>query len=332
MTYQTLLLSGDQGIQQAVKLLQQGECVALPSETVYGLAADAMQPSAVNKIFAAKGRPANHPLIVHIPHVSHVARWARHIPAQLDQLSEAFWPGPLTVLVEKKPEVPNEVTGGLDTIALRVPAHPLFLEVLRSIDTGLAAPSANPYKKLSPTIAEQVDYGLHGRIAAILDGGHCDFGLESTIIDLVSDTPRILRAGPISRQQIEAVLGCPVELPEEHVEVVPGNVKAHYQPATPLIVLSTSELLRQLEVLEGQSCELVIWSQTAKDHCLEMSFDAKRIRVLDNDAQGFGRELYLTLHKADQDHMSQIILEAPPTDEAWRAVNDRLSRAQSKLL
>lgn len=148
---------------------------------------------------------------------------------------------------------------------------------------------------------------------------------------MVSDQPRILRAGPIDRQAIEAVLGCSVELPNEHVEVVPGNVKAHYQPATPLSVLSTAALLQQLDVLEAKSCELVIWSQDAKDHCLEMSFDPKRIRVLDNHAKGFGRELYLTLHQIDQDHVEQIVLEAPPTDEAWRAVNDRLSRAQSKF-
>lgn len=332
MSYQTQLLTGDSAIQQAAELLQAGECVALPSETVYGLAADAMRPEAVQKIFTAKGRPANHPLIVHIPDLSHVARWAVDVPENLATLAAEFWPGPLTVLLKKHPQVPNAVTGGLDTIALRVPAHPKFLAVLKEINTGLAAPSANPYKKLSPTIAEQVDYGLHGRIAGILDGGHCAFGLESTILDLVSEQPRILRAGPISRQQIEDVLECSVELPTEHVEVVPGNVKAHYQPATPLTVLPTSELLKQLDVLEGKSCELVIWSQDAKDHCLEMSFDAKRIRVLDNNAQGFGRELYLTLHQIDQDHVEQIVLEAPPTSEDWRAVNDRLSRAQSKLI
>ena len=204
--YETLLLNGDEAVNQAVQLLQQGECVALPTETVYGLAADAANAQAVDKIFAAKGRPKNHPLIVHIPDVSHLEKWAADIPATAYALAEQFWPGPLTLLLKKAPHVDGVVTGGLDTIALRVPAHPLFLSVLAQLDSGLAAPSANRYKQLSPTIAEQVSKGLQGRIAAVLDGGPCAHGLESTIVDLVSDLPRILRAGPITKQQLDVAL------------------------------------------------------------------------------------------------------------------------------
>ena len=195
-------------------------------ETVYGLAADAANDDAVRKIFEAKGRPADHPLIVHIPEVDHLERWAIDIPDLAFQIAEQFWPGPLTLLLKKAPQVSSVVTGGRDTIALRIPEHTLFREILKQANLGLAAPSANRYKKLSPTTADQVIKGMRGRISAVLDGGSCEFGLESTIIDLTSERPTIVRTGPITRASLERQIGCEFDQPESHNVAVPGNVAA----------------------------------------------------------------------------------------------------------
>jgi L-threonylcarbamoyladenylate synthase len=328
--YQTALLSGEDSVTQAVSLLQKGECVALPSETVYGLAADASDIIAVNKIFVAKGRPKNHPLIVHIPDVSHLNKWAKTIPESAYNLAKQFWPGPLTLLLNKAEHVPYEVTGGLDTIALRVPAHPLFLQVLSKLNAGLAAPSANRYKQLSPTIAEQVMQGLDGRIAAVLEGGACEHGLESTILDLVSENPRILRSGPVTQRQLEKAMGQSVNTPEHHLEVVPGNVEAHYQPNTPLRVLSSEQLLAEIELPHPNNCHFIVWSDNIIEQCRKTEMLTCKWSRLENDAAHFGSKLFVTLYQVDQMFHSQIIIEQPPQSDAWAAVNDRLSRAATQ--
>jgi L-threonylcarbamoyladenylate synthase len=327
--YQTSLLSGENSVTQAVDLLQRGEAVALPTETVYGLAADASDIIAVNKIFEAKGRPKNHPLIVHIPDVSHLENWAKTIPNIAYDLATLFWPGPLSILLPKADHVHYEVTGGLDTIALRIPAHPLFLEVLTKLNKGLAAPSANRYKQLSPTIAEQVMQGLGGRIAAVLEGGPCQHGLESTILDLVSEKPRVLRAGPVTQQQLETAMGHSVDTPKNHAEAVPGNVEAHYQPNTPLHILSSTQLLAKIDSLLQKNCHLIVWSDTIVERCKKVNFPASKWSNLENDAALFGRDLYVTLYRVDQTFPSQIIIEQPPQSDAWAAVNDRVSRASA---
>ena len=327
--YKTALLKGEEAVKQAVQLLQQGECVALPTETVYGLAADAANPAAVDKIFTAKGRPKNHPLIVHIPDVSHLEKWAADIPPIAYSLAEQFWPGPLTLLLKKAPHVDDVVTGGLDSIPLRVPAHPLFLAVLEKLNGGLAAPSANRYKQLSPTISEQVTTGLAGRIAAVLDGGACAHGLESTILDLVSEQPRILRAGPISKQQLDNALGCDIEMPEKHLEVVPGNVKAHYQPITPAKLLSTKELAAQITALAAANSYFLVWSEQSIAQLQAAGIDAQQWRTMPAEAAAFGQQLYVSLYQVDQLGVAQIIVEQPPQTDEWRAINDRLSRAAS---
>jgi L-threonylcarbamoyladenylate synthase len=325
--YQTSLLYGEDSVKQAVSLLQKGECVALPTETVYGLAADASDISAVNKIFEAKGRPKNHPLIVHIPDVSHLENWAKAIPNTAYDLAKLFWPGPLSLLLKKADHVPYEVTGGLDTIVLRVPAHPLFLDVLRKLNTGLAAPSANRYKQLSPTIAEQVMQGLDGRIAAVLEGGACEHGLESTILDLVSEKPRILRAGPVTQQQLEAAMGQIINAPKNHIEVVPGNVEAHYQPNTPLLIMSSEQLLTEISRLKQKNYHFVVWSDAVIEQSKKTHVPSSQCSNLGNDAANYGRKLYVTLYQVDQTRPTQIIVEQPPQSDAWAAVNDRLSRA-----
>ena len=327
--YQTLLLSGEDSVAQAVSLLQKGECVALPTETVYGLAADASDIIAINKIFEAKERPKNHPLIVHIPDVSHLENWAKAIPSTAYDLAKLFWPGPLSLLLKKSDHVPYEVTGGLDTIALRVPSHPVFLDVLSKLNKGLAAPSANRYQQLSPTIAEQVMQGLEGRIAAVLEGGPCEHGLESTILDLVIEKPRILRSGPVTQQQLETAMGQSVHTPKNHTQVVPGNVKAHYQPNTSLHILSSEQLLADIDKLAQKNCHLIVWSNAVIKQCQKTDFLTSKWSTLENDAALFGRELYVSLYQVDQTCPSQIIIEQPPQSDAWAAVNDRLSRAAS---
>lgn len=312
-------------LNRAVQLLQQGECVAVPTETVYGLAADARNADAVRGIFTAKGRPANHPLIVHLASAAHLPEWAIHIPAEAWLLADAFWPGPLTLLLHKAPNVPIEVTGGLPSIGLRVPAHPQLLALLQQLDSGVAAPSANPYKALSPTSAAQVIAGLEGRIAAVLDGGACEFGLESTIVDLTQPerSIRILRAGPISRIAIEHVLGRPVEAPQQHNEAVPGNVQAHYQPLTSLHLYSSDELVELTHNGIDDDIGLLLWSP----RLIGLLQDRHSVQTLPDNALSFAQALYQTLHAADQHGYRQLWLERPPTSEEWLAINDRLMRA-----
>ncbi|MFB1028934.1 MAG: L-threonylcarbamoyladenylate synthase, partial [Thauera sp.] len=194
-------------ISEAAALLRAGELVGMPTETVYGLAADALDPAAVGKIFAAKGRPADHPLIVHLPSAEHLPQWAAAIPKDAIALARAFWPGPLTLILKRTADVPDEVTGGQDTVGVRVPAHPVALALLRAFDGGLAAPSANRFGRISPTTAAHVQEELGERVALILDGGACEVGIESTILDFSRDVPEILRPGAIGPEDIARVIG-----------------------------------------------------------------------------------------------------------------------------
>ena len=202
-------------VKRAAELLRQGELVAFPTETVYGLGADAANPAAVAKIFAVKGRPADHPLIVHLPGDDHIERWARDVPAAAYELAEAFWPGPLTLILKRQPGVPDAVTGGQDTVGLRVPGHPLALELLREFKGGVAAPSANRFGHISPTCADHVRDELGSAPDLILDGGDCQVGLESTIISLVDDRPILLQPGVISLPELCEALGRGVVLPDQ---------------------------------------------------------------------------------------------------------------------
>lgn len=304
------------------RLLQAGELVALPTETVYGLAADAAQPEAVNKIFIAKNRPATHPLIVHIASVEKLSDWVSEIPPAAKQLAEAFWPGPLTMLFHKSPRVNQVVTGGLDTIAIRVPQHPVFLGILEKLNTGLAAPSANPHKQISPTTAQHVLKGLSGKIAAVLDGGPCSVGLESTILDLTTPVPRILRPGPITPAMIEAVLQTPIESPATHHEPVPGNMAEHYQPKTPAFMMTHDELKTYL-AQSHQRIGLLFYSPDLHNDHTEKSLQ------LPKEKSAYAKQLYQALHDLDQNHIDEILIEAPPQSPEWQDVWDRLLKATS---
>ncbi|MEM1112456.1 MAG: L-threonylcarbamoyladenylate synthase [Pseudomonadota bacterium] len=323
----TDILKGEAGIAEAVRLLRDEQVVALPTETVYGLAGDARSPLAVGRIYAAKARPSNRPLIVHVADAERVSDWASEIPDCLAALADAFWPGPLTVVLKRSPAVPDAVSAGLETIALRVPEHPVFRAVLEAVGTGLAAPSANPYQALSPTTAEQALDGLQGRIPAVLEGGPCALGLESTILDLTAETPRVLRAGPITASEIARRIGRPVAHPEAHDAVVPGNVKAHYQPRTPLQLTPVNR-----ESIEQAAAEtaFMVWSEGAR-HQLTRSGVAPEFRwVMPERSGDYAQALYNTLFRIDQSAAKAILVEPPPTGEAWRGVLDRLTRSQHR--
>ncbi len=315
-------------IDRAVALLQAGELVGMPTETVYGLGADAANAEAVAKIFAAKGRPADHPLIVHLPGHDWIERWAVDIPDAVWELAESFWPGPLTLILKKQPWVPDAVTGGQDTVGLRVPGHPVALALLRAFaqaggSGGVAAPSANRFGRISPTAAQHVADELGGSVPLILDGGACPVGIESTIIDLSSGVPRLLRPGHISAEQIETVIGVRPELPQGAVPRASGTLEAHYAPRTRLKVVSRERLLDFLNVIRhrGGFCGVICHSQpphAGMPHVWKM---------LPADPAGYANGFYGALRELDGTGADTIVVEALPEGPAWAAVADRLRRA-----
>jgi L-threonylcarbamoyladenylate synthase len=310
-------------IQRAVALLRQGELVALPTETVYGLGADALNPEAVVKIFAAKGRPSDHPLIVHLPDAEQLTLWARDIPREAIALARAFWPGPLTLILKKEEGVPDIVTGGQDTVGLRVPNHPVALALLRAFGSGVAAPSANRFGRISPTTAGHVRQELGDRVPLILDGGPCEVGLESTILDLSRDVPVILRPGAIGVDDIARVIGRRPRLPGEMEEMtaaprVSGALAAHYAPRTPLELVDSASLSSRL--LAGD----VVLARTAQPADLPAGVQWVPAPA---DAAGFAHDLYARLRALDEAGCTRILVEAPPVTPEWAAVADRLGRA-----
>ncbi|WP_070962574.1 L-threonylcarbamoyladenylate synthase [Vibrio sonorensis] len=321
----TLHLSADKqkDIEQAKEILANGELVAIPTETVYGLAADASNPEAVKKIFAAKGRPANHPLIVHIGNMDQLSDWAQDIPEQAYQLAKAFWPGPVTMLLNKADKANSVVTGGLETIGVRMPAHGVFSTLLQS-GLAVAAPSANPYKKLSPTSAEHVLNSLGGKLAAVLDGGDCVHGLESTIVDLTQTPLRILRSGPISAAQLSDVLGEEVLSPKTHNVAVPGNVTSHYQPNTKVRLVDSQALSNT----QGKKVAYLHYSSLDES---QQAIENVTSKQMSGNVAEYSYQLYRSLDEADKWGCEEIWVERPPLSDEWLAVHDRLNRAQSKL-
>ncbi|KFZ30822.1 hypothetical protein IDSA_06980 [Pseudidiomarina salinarum] len=309
-------------LSRAADWLKQGELVAVPTETVYGLAADATNPAAVEKIFEAKGRPKNHPLITHIRDLGQLDFWAQRPPAWLYSALETAWPGPLTVVLRKQPWINNTVTGGLDTIGLRVPSHPALLELMKTGELALAAPSANLYQQLTPTTPEQVRAALDGRIAAILDGGRCQLGTESTIVGISENQVTVLRAGPLQRREFEALFPVPVVAPAYHQEQVPGNKRVHYRPTTPVYLKSCEEIMNA-----GARSDLVClyFSDELSQWHSEQS-DLKGI-AMPADAVGYRHALYASLYLADQRNAGAIWIEMPPKAEGWDDIWDRLHRA-----
>ncbi|MFY8274560.1 L-threonylcarbamoyladenylate synthase [Pseudoalteromonas sp. SSDWG2] len=309
-------------LQQAGELLCSGELVAVPTETVYGLAADASNPDAVRKIFAAKNRPTNHPLITHIGSIDQLSRWVKSIPSWVTPLAQAFWPGALTLIFERHPDVSDVITGGLPSIGVRIPDHPVLLSVLQQFDIAVAAPSANPYQKLSPTSAEQVIAGLDGKIAAVLDGGECGVGTESTILRVSESKAEILRSGPLSAEHIQPYLPFPVTMPQSHQESVSGNMKVHYQPNAKVIICSAVELQQRLEQ-QPHTTAVVVYSDELQH------LESEHLVRLSSDCQGYRQGFYASLHQLDKQGIEQLLVEAPPREPKWADIWDRLSRASA---
>jgi L-threonylcarbamoyladenylate synthase len=307
-------------ILEAVAALRRGEVIGLPTETVYGLAADASNADAVRKIFALKGRPADHPLIVHIADASALSRWASGPLALAGKLAEAFWPGPLTMILPRQPCVPDAVTGGQDTVGVRCPAHPLALQVLRIFGTGLAAPSANRFGHISPTTAGHVREEFGDGVPLILDGGDCEVGIESTIIDLSSDVPRILRPGSITHEQMEAVIGPVAQDRSEHSPRASGTLEAHYAPRTPMLMLARAALEQEAKQQRAFGKRVAILAIDS----LPLGFDGV---ILPGEAKAFAHGLYAAMRQLDAGDEQLLLVERPPEGAAWLAVHDRLRRA-----
>ena len=322
----------DETLSLAVEWLRSGEPVGLPTETVYGLAADASNAAAVSKIFAAKGRPADHPLIVHVASIDAAKAWAADWPEAANILADAFWPGPMTLIVKRAAHVLDAVTGGQDTVGLRVPSHPVARAVLELLDgehRGLAAPSANQFGQVSPTTAAHVAAEFPDRLLMILDGGACEVGVESTIIDVSGDAVRVLRPGRVRTSEIEQVLGATLAERGEDAHRVSGTLASHYAPKTQTLMLATARLKMQLRAFRQAQ-------DRGPMRCvITHSFDAEpaeRVRVvrLAADAETWERELYAMLRSLDEERYGTLIIEAPPDTPEWDAVNDRVKRATQR--
>jgi L-threonylcarbamoyladenylate synthase len=341
-------------INEAVQSLREGGLVAFPTETVYGLGADAKNPEAIKKIFTAKGRPSNHPLIVHLAapdkfdqtHVDWVALlapWVRDLSEEALKLIHVFWPGPLTLVFKKDKSVLNELTGGQDTVAIRAPAHPLAQELLRKFKGGVVAPSANRFGKVSPTSAADVRHEFEGMLdLMVLDGGDCEVGIESTIIDLSSgDKAMLLRPGTITPSDIFAKTGIKVYRPGEvganeagyeattDLPRVSGSLKAHYAPTTPLRLYASGRVLDALTEYPDIKSRVAVaaWDSESSlvmdDH---PSTDIEEV-IVSSDPTTFASRLYRTLRDLDQQGWDLILFPEPPIGEEWDGVRDRLQRA-----
>jgi L-threonylcarbamoyladenylate synthase len=313
-------------IAAAARALEQGALVAFPTETVYGLGADAENPQAVAAIYAAKGRPQDHPVIVHLAPEADLSYWARDIPPEAHALAQAFWPGPLTMILRRAPGIPDAVSGGQDTVGLRCPSHPVAQALLRAFKGGkggLAAPSANKFGHVSPTTAAHVREEFGDAIPQILDGGQSEVGIESTIVDLsrmAARGPVLLRPGHISAQQIGAVIGRVPAAPDAQAPRASGTLDAHYAPATPVaLVDDLAAALAQLARAGRRAAAIHFGSHDAPGAVAAIAMAGSSV--------AYAHDLYAALRDMDHAGADIILVERPPQDGAWQGVNDRLRRA-----
>lgn len=305
-------------IETAARILRAGRLVAFPTETVYGLGANALDPDAVARIFAVKGRPRTSPLIVHVASIEMAQSLVTTWPDAADRLAHRFWPGPLTLVLDKKPTIPAIVTAGLPTVGLRMPAHPIALALIRAAGVPLAAPSANRFTQLSPTTADHVRRSLGDDVDYILDGGLCHVGIESTVLSLAKPQPVLLRPGGISRIELEAVVG-PVTTAAEVTESAhpaPGMHPRHYSPQTPLLLVTNGEVPDRGNGIYLQYLHLPSRADLA---VIEMPLSAAE----------YAAAFYDTLHTADRAGRDWIAVDLPPNTPDWEAIHDRLRRAAS---
>jgi len=323
-------------IARAAALLAQGKLVAFPTETVYGLGADADNRDAVAAIFAAKGRPADHPLIVHLQDAAALEAWSIAAPPAAAQLARAFWPGPLTLVLPRSPRAHDGLTGGQDTVGLRCPAHPWAQALLAAFAAergdaaaALAAPSANRFGCISPTSAAHVRADLgekpSGRVHMILDGGACPLGIESTIVDLSTSAPRLLRHGSITRRSLEAALGRAVLDAGADAPRASGRLKSHYAPRAPLELLPAAQLPARLNALAATKLAVLAPAAALLDRPAHVLLRL----VAPATAAEYARRLYALLHQLDASGAQRLLVTQPPPGEDWEAVHDRLRRAST---
>jgi L-threonylcarbamoyladenylate synthase len=305
-------------IRKAAEILRAGGLVAFPTETVYGLGADASNARAVARLYATKGRPADHPVIVHFSSKEKAFSWAREVPAAARQLAERFWPGPLTVILKRSKLAKDFVTGGQDSVGLRVPSHPVAHELLKMFQNGIAAPSANRFGLVSPTTAAHVRADLGDDVDLVLEGGASEVGIESTIIDLSSGAAALLRPGSISRAELEDVLRSKVEEKSFSSPRHSGGLERHYAPRTPARMVSTHNLDKEIEKLKQRVAVLAFSRPDERVDCwLRMP----------RSPEGYARRLYAALRELDTAGCETILVEAPPEAPEWAAVRDRLQKA-----
>ncbi|RPI48241.1 MAG: threonylcarbamoyl-AMP synthase [Betaproteobacteria bacterium] len=310
-------------IARAAAVLRAGGVVAFPTETVYGLGADASNAAAIGKIYALKGRPSTHPVIVHLARSAQLADWARAIPPLARKLAQCFWPGPLTLILRRAGHVLDAVTGGQDTVAIRVPAHPVAQALLQAFGGGVAAPSANRFGRVSATSAAHVRAEFGAALDLLLDGGECAVGIESTIVDVSGPQPVLLRPGGIGVLELEAVLGVGLASGSAASPRAPGTLKAHYAPSTPLMLVDSDMVPELVRSLDRQDKKLAV-----------LSFSIMRPLLpglvwlaAPADPAGYAHGLYANLRELDAAGCDIIIVERPPECAQWLAVLDRLTRA-----
>ena len=305
-------------VRRAAEILKRGGLVAFPTETVYGLGADASSKDAVARLYAAKRRPLDHPVIVHFADADLAFSWARDVPQAAKKLAAKFWPGPLTLVLKKSAQAGDFVTGGQDSVGVRVPSHPVAQELLRAFGGGIAAPSANRFGQISPTTAAHVREDLGKDVELVLDGGPSEVGIESTIVDLSSGDPVVLRPGRISAAQLEAVLGSPVLARQSDSPRHSGGLERHYAPRTPARLVPTHELDKEIARLKDRIAVLAFSRPDERvDYWLRMP----------REPQAYAQKLYAALRELDSAQCEMILIEAPPEAPEWAGVRDRLERA-----
>lgn len=307
-------------LEAALAALRAGELVAFPTETVYGLGGDAANPAAVRRIFEAKGRPADHPVIVHVATADAIEAWARDIPPAAWALAEAFWPGPMTLVLRRRAGVSDLVTGGQDTVGLRVPSHPVAHALLAAFGGGVAGPSANRFGQVSPTTAAHVREELGDRVRLVLDGGQSAVGIESAIIDLSGAEPALLRPGMLDPARVEAVLGRGLRGSGRGSPRAPGMLASHYAPRTPTHLIPAGQIESAAATAAGTAAVL------AFGPC-PPGLPVIRWQRVDRDPAAYAHDLYANLRLLDHVGANCILVEAVPEDAAWAAIRDRLGRA-----